>query len=222
MQRPQPTVLVRAGVRLEPLAPHHRDGLAAAIAADPSAFPLSGPVAGDSTLAAWLGHVLAEAEAGTQMPFAVLSDGAVAGSSSYLDIAPDDGRIEIGHTWYGLPWRGTHVNPCAKLLLLEHAFDVLGAERVQLKTDARNERSRRAIAAAGGTFEGVLRKHSRRADGPGLRDVAMFSILDEEWPRVRALLEARLSVATAEVHGSSEPCDHDAWKGGSPSGKSPR
>lgn len=192
MQRPEPIVLTRGSVQMQPLAPQHRDGLAAAIAADPGSFPFAGPVAGDSTLEAWLGQALAEAAAGTRLPFAVLSDGAVAGSSSYLDIAPDDGRIEIGHTWYGRPWRGTNVNPCAKLLLLEHAFEVLGATRVQLKTDARNERSRRAIAAAGATFEGVLRKHSRRADGPGLRDAAMFSIIDEEWPHVRALLEARL------------------------------
>ena len=123
----------------------------------------------------------------------MLSDGVVAGSSSYLDIAPADGRIEIGSTWYGDPWRGTCLNPSAKLLLLEHAFDVLGATRVQLKTDARNERSRRAIAGIGASFEGILRKHSLRADGPGLRDVAMFSITDEDWPGVRALLEARIS-----------------------------
>jgi N-acetyltransferase len=192
MQRPQPILLARGDVRLEPLAPHHRDGLAEAIAADPGAFPLVGPETGGSTLETWLAQALAEAAAGTRLPFAVLSEGAVAGSSSYLDIAPDDGRIEIGHTWYGQPWRGTSVNPSAKLLLCAHAFDVLGATRVQRKTDARNERSRRAIAAAGATFEGILRKHSRRGDGPGLRDVAMFSIVNEEWPGVRALLEARI------------------------------
>ena len=123
----------------------------------------------------------------------MLSDGVVAGSSSYLDIAPADGRIEIGSTWYGDPWRGTSLNPTAKLLLIDHAFDALGATRVQLKTDARNERSRRAIAGIGATFEGILRKHSLRADGPGLRDVAMFSIIDEDWPAVRARLEARAS-----------------------------
>jgi N-acetyltransferase len=192
MRRPQPTVLERGGVRLEPLAEGHRDGLAAAIAADPGAFPLAGPVSGGSTLEAWLGQAEAEAAAGTRLPFAVLADGVVAGSSSYLDIAPADGRIEIGSTWYGAPWRGTHLNPAAKLLLMEYAFDVLGATRVQLKTDARNENSRRAIAGVGATFEGILRKHSLRADGPGLRDVAMFSVVDDEWPGVRTLLERRL------------------------------
>jgi N-acetyltransferase len=193
VQRPEPIVLERAGVRLEPLGDHHREGLAAAVAAAPVAFPLAGPVSGDSTVEHWLRQALSEAAAGTRLPFAVLGDGIVAGSSSYLDIAPEDGRIEIGHPWYGEPWRGTHVNPNAKLLLLQHAFDVLGATRVQLKTDARNEQSRRAIAAAGGVFEGILRKHSRRADGPGLRDVAMFSVIDDDWPRVRALLEQRLT-----------------------------
>lgn len=192
MRPPEAVVLERGRVRLEPLGPRHRDGLAAAVAAAPASFRLAGPTSGESTLEAWLAKALDDASAGATLPFAVLSDGVVAGSSSYLDIAPADGRIEIGSTWYGEPWRGTSLNPSAKLLLLEHAFDVLGATRVQLKTDARNERSRRAIAGIGASFEGILRKHSLRADGPGLRDVAMFSIIDEEWPGVRARLEARI------------------------------
>jgi N-acetyltransferase len=193
MQRPEPVVLIREGVRLEPLAAQHRDGLAAAIGPDPAAFPLAGPVSGGSTLGDWLAQAESEAASGLRLPFAVLSDGEAAGSSSYLDIAPADGRIEIGHTWYGARWRGTRLNPTAKLLLLEHAFEVLGAARVQLKTDARNQQSRRAIAGVGATFEGILRKHSRRADGPGLRDVAMFSVTDDDWPRVQAQLERRLA-----------------------------
>jgi RimJ/RimL family protein N-acetyltransferase len=193
MLRPEPVVLARAGVRLEPLGEQHADGLAAAVALAPASFPLAGPTSGDSTLESWLAKALADRDSGATLPFAVLSDGVVAGSSSYLDIAPADGRIEIGSTWYGDPWRGTSLNPTAKLLLIGHAFDALGATRVQLKTDARNERSRRAIAGVGATFEGILRKHSLRADGPGLRDVAMFAIIDEDWPAVRARLEARAS-----------------------------
>jgi RimJ/RimL family protein N-acetyltransferase len=193
MQAPQATVLTRGDVRLEPLAASHAEGLAAALAADPAAFTVSGPNTGGATLANWVAQALADAETGVRMPFAVLSEGVVAGSSSYLDIAPADGRIEIGFTWYGGPWQGTTINPCAKLLLMEHAFDVLGATRVQLKTDARNERSRRASAGVGGTFEGILRKHSRRADGPGLRDVAMYSVTDDDWPHVQALLAKRLA-----------------------------
>ncbi|HEY3614566.1 MAG TPA: GNAT family protein [Gaiellales bacterium] len=191
MQRPEPIVLTRGDVRLEPLRPEHEDGLAAALDADPGSFTVYGPNTGGSTLASWVAQAFADAEAGVRVPFAVLSEGVVAGTSSYLDIAPADGRIEIGSTWYGAPWQGTRLNPCAKLLLMQHAFDVLGSTRVQLKTDARNERSRRAIAGVGATFEGILRKHSRRADGPGLRDVAMFSVTDDDWPRVQALLEQR-------------------------------
>jgi RimJ/RimL family protein N-acetyltransferase len=193
MQRPEPVVLTRGDVRLEPLAPGHVEGLAAALAADPGNFTVYGPNTGGSTLESWVAQAFADAEAGVRLPFAVLVEGVVAGTTSYLDIAPADGRIEIGSTWYGAPWQGTRLNPTAKLMLMQHAFDVLGATRVQLKTDARNERSRRAIAGVGATFEGILRKHSRRADGPGLRDVAMFSVTDDDWPRVQALLEQRIA-----------------------------
>jgi RimJ/RimL family protein N-acetyltransferase len=193
MQRPEPVVLTRGDVRLEPLAPGHAEGLAAALAADPENFTVYGPNTGGSTLESWVAQAFADAEAGVRLPFAVLCEGVVAGTTSYLDIAPADGRIEIGSTWYGAPWQGTRLNPTAKLMLMQHAFDVLGATRVQLKTDARNERSRRAIAGVGATFEGILRKHSRRADGPGLRDVAMFSVTDDDWPRVQALLEQRIA-----------------------------
>ncbi len=187
MQRPVPIALARGGIRLEPLAAHHADGLAAAIAADPAAFPLAGPVSGATTLESWLGNALAEAEAW----HAAAVRGALRRRRGGLDRAtstsrPADGRIEIGHTWYGRPWQGTRLNPTAKLLLLQHAFEQLGATRVQIKTDARNEQSRRAIAGTGAAFEGILRKHSRRADGPGLRDVAMFSVIDDDWPRVEA------------------------------------
>ena len=109
MLLPEPVALARGDVRLEPLAARHRDGLAAAVGPDPAAFPLAGPVSGTSTLADWLALAESEASAGTRLPFAVLCDGAVAGSSSYFDIAPGDGRIEIGHTWYGAPWRGTRL-----------------------------------------------------------------------------------------------------------------
>ncbi len=197
MQAPTPVTLVGSAIRLEPLALAHRDDLAAAIAADAGAFTVYGPSLQAGGLEAWLVQALDETARGVRFAFAVVlvATGRAIGSSSYLDIAPDDGRIEIGHTWYGGPWQGTSVNPEAKLLLLGHAFDVLGATRVTLKTDARNSRSRRGIAGVGATFEGIMRKHSRRADGPGLRDVAIFSVIDDDWPEVRALLEARLASA---------------------------
>jgi RimJ/RimL family protein N-acetyltransferase len=194
MRQPEPITLTGRIVRLEPLGPGHADDLRAATAVDAAAFRVSGPGVQDGGIDAWLAQAATEAASGGRLPFAVIDQdgGRAVGSSSYLDIAPLDGRIEIGHTWYGGPWQGTRVNPEAKLLLLGHAFETLGATRVTLKTDARNEQSRRAIAATGAAFEGIMRKHSRRQDGPGLRDVALFSVIDEDWPGVRARLEQRL------------------------------
>src|SRR4051794_15339007 len=173
MQPPGPVTLANAVVRLEPLSAAHRDGLAAAVDADPSAFGVSGPLPSVGGIDGWLRSALGEAEAGTRLPFTVVdaATGAPVGSSSYLELAPKDDRLEIGHTWYGGPWQGTAVNPAAKRLLLSHAFETLGAQRVTLKCDARNERSRRAILALGAQFEGILRRWGWRLDEPArLRD----------------------------------------------------
>jgi len=193
MLAPQPIVHEGPVVRLEPLSTAHRDEIAAAATSDAAVFIRYGPLLNAGGVDGWLDEALGERGAGTRQPFAVrdVASGVLVGSSSYLDIAPADGRIEIGHTWYGGQWQGTRVNPAAKLLMLAHAFDELGATRVTLKTDALNERSRRAILGIGATFEGVLRGHSRRYGGPGLRDTAMYSILPAEWPAVRAGLERR-------------------------------
>jgi RimJ/RimL family protein N-acetyltransferase len=195
VQAPSPVTLEGGFVRLEPLSAAHRDGLAAAASADPAAFERYGPLFVAGGVDGWLDQALGERGAGVRLPFCVIwrADGRVAGSSSYLDIAPADERIEIGHTWYGGADQGTAVNPESKLLMLAHAFDVLGATRVTLKTDALNARSRAAILKLGAQFEGVLRQHSRRHDAPGLRDTAIYSILADEWPAVRARLEARLA-----------------------------
>jgi RimJ/RimL family protein N-acetyltransferase len=124
-------------------------------------------------------------------PLAGLAAGSVVGTSSYLEVSPRDARLEIGFTMYSPAVWGTVVNPQTKLLLLGHAFDDLGAGRVQLKTDIRNVRSQQAIARLGATYEGVLRRYQRRADGT-VRDTVLFSIIAEEWPSVRSRLEARL------------------------------
>jgi RimJ/RimL family protein N-acetyltransferase len=118
--------------------------------------------------------------------------GHVVGWSSYLEIAANDARLEIGNTAYDPGVWGTQVNPEAKLLLLSYAFDELGMGRVQLKTDIRNHRSQQAIARLGARYEGVLRRYQRRADGT-IRDTVLFSITAEEWPAVRAGLTDRLS-----------------------------
>jgi hypothetical protein len=122
------------------------------------------------------------------------SEGAVwriAGQSCYLNIRPRDAGVEIGSTWYARAAQATFVNPSCKLLLLGNAFDQ-GAERVELKTDALNEHSRGAMLKMGATFEGIHRKHMRRADGT-LRDTAWFSVIREDWAKVRAGLEARVA-----------------------------
>ena len=124
-------------------------------------------------------------------PLAGLAAGSVVGTSSYLEVSPRDARLEIGFTMYSPAVWGTVVNPQTKLLLLGHAFDDLGAGRVQLKTDIRNVRSQQAITRLGATYEGVLRRYQRRADGT-VRDTVLFSIIAEEWPSVRSRLEARL------------------------------
>lgn len=121
-----------------------------------------------------------------------LSGGSVVGTSSYLEVSVSDARLEIGSTAYTPAVWGTAVNPEVKLLLLGHAFDTLGAGRVQLKTDVRNQRSQRAIDRLGATYEGTLRRYQRRADGT-VRDTVVFSVTAEEWPRVRDGLRQRLA-----------------------------
>lgn len=117
--------------------------------------------------------------------------GEAIGMTSYLDIRPEHRGLEIGFTWISPEHRGTQVNPESKLLLLSHAFETLGCLRVQLKTDLRNVQSQAAIAKLGAVREGVLRKHLILPDGH-VRDTVMFSIIAEEWPAVRAGLQARL------------------------------
>lgn len=123
--------------------------------------------------------------------------GGVVGTSSYLDVSVVDARVEIGATAFRRDAWGSGVNAETKLLLLGHAFDRLGAGRVQLKTDVRNVRSQQAIAGIGATFEGVLRRYQRRHDGT-VRDTVLFSITAEDWPEVRERLAARVAQA---VHG---------------------
>jgi ribosomal-protein-alanine N-acetyltransferase len=115
------------------------------------------------------------------------------GLSAYLDVRLAHRGLEIGGTWIAKPYQGTYVNPEAKYLMLEQAFKTLGMLRVQLKCDARNQRSQRALAKLGAVREGVLRKHMVLPDGY-VRDSVMFSITDDEWPQVKQQLEARLHI----------------------------
>jgi len=126
-------------------------------------------------------------------PFAIVSQetGKAIGSTSYLEIRPAHRGLEIGSTWIARPYQGTSVNPENKYLLLRHAFETLGAIRVQLKTDGRNLHSQRAIAKLGAKLEGTMRKHIIMPDGY-FRDTVVYSITFDEWPEVKAGLEERL------------------------------
>lgn len=146
----------------------------------------------DDDVRAWVDEALARAAEESQASFVIrAADGTALGTTRFLDIRRPDEGLEIGWTMMFAAGRGTFANSLVKLRLVERAFEN-GFSRVQLKTDARNVRSRAAIAAIGGRFEGVLRSYQRRADGT-LRDTAMFSIVAAEWPGVRERLEARVN-----------------------------
>lgn len=136
-------------------------------------------------------ETLSQASTVGRWPWVVRLDGAVVGTTSYLDVSLPDARLEIGWTAYTPSVWATAVNPECKLLLMGWAFDH-GFGRVQLKTDIRNLRSQRAIAKLGATYEGVLRRYQRRADGT-MRDTVFFSVTAEEWPKVREDLTRRLA-----------------------------
>jgi N-acetyltransferase len=173
-------------VVLEPLRREHEEGLRAA-AADERIWRFM--VTEDPEL--WLRATFAEAEAGVRAPFTVFADGAAVGSTSYMSLAPEHLRLEIGSTWMNPSTWGTGANVEAKYLLLRHAFEELGCRRVEFKTDAKNDRARGALAALPAEFEGVHRKHMLVRNGER-RDSAWYSVIDDEWPAVKAALEERL------------------------------
>jgi RimJ/RimL family protein N-acetyltransferase len=178
---------------IEPLEPGHAEELFAAAQA-PEAFRWLAHIGRDREyFDDWLQLALAAAAEGREGPFAIRrrADQTLVGSSRYMAVRPADRALEIGWTWFNpSAWR-TGINLETKLLLLGHAFDDLGCVRVEFKTDARNERSRTAIAALPAQFEGVLRNHMIVPD-VGQRDSAYYSVIDSEWPEVRANLERRL------------------------------
>ncbi|HLW74988.1 MAG TPA: GNAT family protein [Gammaproteobacteria bacterium] len=193
---PKPCVLEGAHVRLEPLSLTHLDGLCA-VGLDPELWKwIPTPVRDREEMRAYVELALDEQRHGLSMPFATLlkAEGRVIGSTRYANISVKDGRMEIGWTWIGKPWQRSTVNTEAKYLMLRHAFETLGCVRVELKTDALNEKSRNAILRIGAKQEGIFRKHMLTFSGR-LRDTVYFSILDGEWPAVKAGLEAKLKRA---------------------------
>ena len=206
MTGPAPVVLAGRHVRLEPLTPAHAPRLGAAGAGDRSTFGLTSVPDDAASAAAYIAALLADAGAGSALPFAtLLPDGEVVGATRFLgleywpvgDPRPPGVPVvaEIGGTWLAPKVQRTAVNTEAKLLMLTHAFETWRVLRVSLKTDARNARSRAAIQRLGARFDGVLRAHSPAADG-GLRDTAFFSILSGEWPDMRDRLRRRLEAAS--------------------------
>ncbi|WP_374569375.1 GNAT family N-acetyltransferase [Ideonella sp.] len=190
----QPVTLERAPVRLVPLALEHEEGLKAA-AADGELWNIRvTSVPEPQNTLAYITTALEHREAGHRMPFAVLDSatGRVLGSSSYHDIVPAVDRLEIGWTWYAKSVQRSAVNTTAKLLLLQHAFDTLGAQLVGWRTDNYNFASQRAIERLGAKKDGVLRHHALRRDGT-VRDTVMYSLAAGEWPEVRAHLEYQLA-----------------------------
>ena len=186
----QPVTLADGRIRLEPMSLAHVDALGAA-AADGQLWKLrvtSVPDPDDTR--GYVERALAMREQGHRLPFVVVdleNGGRVIGSTSYHDIVPAIDRLEIGWTWYAKSTQRSHVNTCAKLLLLVHAFETLGAQLVGWRTDNYNFASQQAIERLGARKDGVLRHHALRRDGT-VRDTVMYSLAAGEWPEVKAHL----------------------------------
>ena len=173
-------------VTLDPLERAHLDGLRASAADDRIwSFMVTKDVE------RWLADATSEHEAGRRVQFVVFRNGTAVGSTSYLSLAPEHLRLEIGNTWMNPSTWGNGANVEAKYLLLRHAFENLGCRRVEFKTDAGNVRARTALAALPAQFEGVHRKHMIVRGGER-RDSAWYAVIDDEWPHVKAALEIRI------------------------------
>lgn len=191
--RVDPVILENNFVRLEPLAERHREPLRAA-GDDPDLWRFAVINQHGADFDAWMDDRLEAAARGPDLTFTVIDKGtgAVAGSSSYLAVVLAHKRLEIGWTWYAKRFWAGAVNPSCKRLLMGHGFDSLGLNRLELKLDATNQRSWKAVERLGAKYEGIFRHHLVMPDGR-LRDTAYFSVLAAEWPEVKAGLDARLA-----------------------------
>ena len=169
---------------MEPLAERHREGLRAAAEAGPEIFRF---MAWPGDFDRWFDEALGSA---SDVPFAVLLRGEEVGSTRYLNHAPEHRRVEIGWTWVCRASWGSGANVETKYLLMRHAFEVCGLQRVEFKTDARNQRTRGALLAAGARFEGIARRHMILPSGQ--RDSAWYAVTEDDWPEVKSALEQRI------------------------------
>src|SRR5882672_2037371 len=187
-------ILEGSRVRLEPLAKGHLAGLVL-VGLDEELWRwIPVPVRTMEELGAYIDTALEEQKRGVSLPFALIEKvtGREIGSTRYGNIDRTHHRVEIGWTWVGREWQRSAVNTEAKYLLLRHAFETLGCIRVELKTDSLNEKSRAAILRIGATQEGIFRNHMITANGR-IRHTVYFSIVDSEWPPVKARLFSRLN-----------------------------
>ncbi len=173
---------------MEPLEERHREGLREAAAEDPGIFRY---MAYPGEFDRWFDEALAASD---EIAFAVVAGGREAGSTRYLAFQPSHRRVEIGWTWLRPSAWGTGANVETKLLLCERAFEVCGLQRVEFKTDRRNERTRGALLALGAQFEGIARKHMMLPTGP--RDSAWYALTEDDWPEAKARLLWRLELKT--------------------------
>ncbi|HEX4841597.1 MAG TPA: GNAT family protein [bacterium] len=199
----RPVVLDGQVVRLVPLTRDHHSALCA-IGLDPELWRWTTQVVETAPqMADYIEAALTDQTQGTALPFATcLRDARVVGSTRFGNIDRVNRRVEIGWTWIARPWQRTAVNTEAKYLMLRHAFEQWGCLRVELKTDALNQVSRRAILRLGAKEEGVLRQHMITETGR-VRDTVYFSVLDTEWPSVRDRLLATLAQRTGPHSGAS-------------------
>lgn len=186
-----PSILDNEYVRVRPISPQDREALHA-VAMDPHIWRyFVSLVETDEDYHAWFDASLADHTAGRRVVFVITdkASGRVAGSMSFGNLAETDARIEIGWSWLGQDFRGHGINRWAKYLLMEHAFERLGAERVEFKTDQLNEQARRGLRNIGAVEEGVLRSFNYMPGGRR-RDAVYYSVLRAEWPEVKRALEA--------------------------------
>jgi RimJ/RimL family protein N-acetyltransferase len=190
----EPVILEGEHVRLEPLSLSHLADLCE-IGLDEDIWRWSPEqISTPAQLQAYIDDALRDQEAGTAVPFATVlkNEGRTIGSTRFCAIEPRHRRLEIGWTWIGTAWQRSVVNTEAKYLMLRHAFETLGCIRVELKTDSLNQHSRNAILRIGAKEEGTFRNHMVTQSGR-LRHSVFFSIIDSEWPEVKASLEEKLS-----------------------------
>ena len=190
----EPVTLTGHYVQLEPMLPAHRNFFVE-VGLDEELWRwIPDPVHSPEEMYAYVEAALQQQASGVSLPFTIVerASGTVIGSTRYANIERVHRRIEIGWTWVALPWQRTPANTECKYLLLRHAFETLGCIRVELKTDSLNEKSRKAIARIGAREEGIFRNHMITSTGR-IRHSVYFSVIDSEWPSVKARLEEKLS-----------------------------